>query len=89
MVPMLIPNCAGDGISESISMCIPPFGSSEGSLKLDIVTPGSPLNALNEIFLLRDTPLNIVPSASRRSESVKIVHVNSSLCSRYVANTVN
>ena len=76
-------------MSESVSMWIPPAGSSDGSLKLLIVTPGRLLNALNEISLLSFTPSKIAPIAVTRSASVEIVHVNSSLWSRNVANSVN
>ena len=59
---------------ESVSIWIPPAGSSEGSWKLLIVTPGSPLKALNETFLDKETLSKIVPSAVTRSLSVEIVH---------------
>lgn len=43
------------GIIASVSMCIPPAGSSDGSWKLLIVTPGSPLKAAREMSFWRFT----------------------------------
>jgi hypothetical protein len=48
-------------------MWIPPAGSSDGSWKLLIVTPGRPLKALKVTSLLRETPSKIVPMAVTRS----------------------
>jgi len=70
-------------------MWIPPAGSSDGSLKLLMVTPGRPLNALNETFLDNTTLSNVVPRALRRSFGVEIVHSKLGLCKRNVANEVN
>ena len=74
---------------ESVSIWIPPAGSSEGSWKLLIVTPGSPSKALNETFLDKETLSKIVPSAVTRSLSVEIVHSKLGLWSRKTAKFVN
>ena len=73
----------------SVSMCIPPAGSSDGRLKLLIETPGRLLNALNVTVLLRDTLSNIVPKAVMRSFCVDIVQSKLGLCKRKIANEVN
>jgi hypothetical protein len=63
-------------MGESVSMWIPPAGSSDGSKNLLIVTPGRPLKALKVTSLLRETPSKTVPSAletkGRQSSGVKI-----------------
>jgi hypothetical protein len=76
-------------MTESVEMVIPPAGSSEGSWKLLIVTPGSPLNAFKVIVLDNETPLKIVPRAVTLREEVEIVQSKLGLCSKYVANKVN
>ncbi len=88
-VPRSIPSWAGERTIESVSMWIPPAGLSDDSLKLLIVTPGRLLNALNEMSFLSDTPSEVVPKEVRRSLSVEIVQVNSSLWSRNVVKSVN
>ena len=79
---------AGDGILASVSMWIPPAGSSDGSWKLLIVTPGSPLKALNVTTLDKETLSNIVPRAVSRSLGVDIVQSKLGLWSKKVANSV-
>lgn len=76
-------------MSESVSMWIPPAGSSDGSWKLPIVTPGRPLKALKAMSLLRETPSKTVPRAVTRRFLVYIVQVKLGLCKRNVANAVN
>ena len=73
----------------SVSMCMPPAGSSDGRLKLLIETPGRLLNPLNAIVLLRDTLSNIVPKAVMLRFCVDKVHSKPGLCSRKVAKDVN
>lgn len=73
----------------SVSIWIPPAGSSDGSTKLLIVTPGNPLNAAREMSLVSDTLLKMVPRASTCSLSVEMVHVNEGLCKRKTAKFVN
>lgn len=73
----------------SVSMRIPPAGSSDGRLKLLIETPGRLSNALNVTVLLRVTLSNIVPKAVMRSFCVDIVHSKLGLCNRKIANDVN
>lgn len=73
----------------SVSIWMPPAGSSEGSLKLLIVTPGNPLNASNETTFDRETLSNIVPRAVTRSLAVEIVHSKLGLCNRNTAKSVN
>ena len=80
---------AGEGMVESVEMVMPPAGSSLGSSKLLIVTPGRPLNALSVTFFVSWTPSKMVPKAVTRRLFVEITQVNSSLCSKYVANVVN
>lgn len=65
---------ARDGIFASVSIWMPPAGSSEGSWKLLTVTPGSPLKALNVMSLLNEILSKIVPRACTRSLGVEIVH---------------
>jgi hypothetical protein len=74
---------------ESVDIVIPPAGSSEGSWKLLIVTPGRPLNALSVTVFDIETPLKIVPRAVSLREEVDIVQSKLGLCSKYVANDVN
>lgn len=76
-------------MTESVEMVIPPAGSSEGSWKLLIVTPGRPLNAFKVITFDRETPLKIVPRAVTLRDEVEIVQSKLGLCSKYVANEVN
>jgi hypothetical protein len=76
-------------MSESTSMWIPPVGSSGGSWKLLIVTPGRPLKAFKVTSLLSETPSKIVPRAVTRSLLVWIVQVKLGLCKMNVANVVN
>ncbi len=73
----------------SVSISMPPAGSSDGRLKLLIETPGRLLNALNATVFERDTLLNIVPRAVTDNSWVDIVHSKLGLCSRKVANDVN
>ena len=54
---------------------MPPAGSSEGSWKLLMVTPGRPLKALNETSFESETLLNMVPRAVNWSLDVEIVQV--------------
>jgi len=63
-------------------MCMPPAESSEGSLKLLIVTPGSPLKASNEINFFNDTLSKMVPNAVSLSLEVDIVQSKLGLCSK-------
>lgn len=76
-------------MTESVEMVIPPAGSSEGSWKLLIVTPGRPLNAFKVTVFDNETPLNIVPRAVTLREEVEIVQSKLGLWSKYVANEVN
>lgn len=76
-------------MSESVDIVIPPAGSSEGSWKLLIVTPGRPLNAFKVTVFDIETPLKIVPRAVNLREEVEIVQSKLGLCSKYVANEVN
>jgi hypothetical protein len=76
-------------MTESVEMVIPPAGSSEGSWKLLIVTPGRPLNAFKVIVFDKETPLKIVPRAVTLRDEVEIVQSKLGLCSKYVANEVN
>lgn len=68
---------------------MPPAGSSDGNWKLLIVTPGSPLKALKDTTLLRDTWSNIVPKAVKRRFEVDIVQSKLGLWSKKVAKSVN
>ena len=68
-VPRSIPSCAGEGIIESVSACILPAGSSDGSLQLAIVTSGRLLDALNEMSRSRLDLSEISLSAVRQSSS--------------------
>ena len=79
---------AVDGMRESVSIRIPE-GSSDGSSKLLIVTPGRLLKAFNVITLLRTTLSKIVPSAVRRSFGVEIVQSKLGPCNNVVAKDVN
>lgn len=74
---------------ESVSIVIPPAGSSPGSWKLLIVTPGSPLKALKDMFFVSETLSKIVPKATSCNEGDDIVQVKLGLCSKNVANVVN
>ena len=69
-------------------MWIPPAGSSEGSWKLLMVTPGKPLKALNEIVFDKDTLSKIVPRAVSLNFDVDIVQSKLGLCNKNVANSV-
>ena len=75
MKKIMVHERAGEGIMASVSMWIPPAGSSEGSWKLLIVTPGRPLKALNETSFESETLSNMVPRAVTRSLDVEIVQV--------------
>ena len=68
---------------------MPPAGSSEGSSKLPMETPGRPLNALNDTALESEIFSKTVPNAVRRSFSVDIIHSKSGSCSKAVVNDVN
>lgn len=67
------PTYADEGIRLSVEIEIPPAGSSLGSWKLLIVTPGKLLNALNVTFFDKDTLSKMVPSAVKRNLFVDIV----------------
>lgn len=67
---------------------MPPAGSSLGSWKLLIVTPGRLLNAFSVICFDRETLSKIVPKAVTRTLSDEIVQVKLGLCNRNVANSV-
>lgn len=71
----------------SVEIVMPPAGSSPGSLKLLIVTPGRPLNALKETSFVNDTPSKLIPSAVTRSLSVEMVHPKVGLCNKKVAKS--
>jgi hypothetical protein len=66
---------AGEGIRASVSIAIPPAGSSAGSWKWLILRPGNLLKAMNEMSLVSDTLSKIVPRAVRRRVGVDIVQV--------------
>lgn len=61
---------------------MPPSGSSDGSWKLLIVTPGKLLNAFNVIVFVKDTFSKIVPRAVTRRLDVEIVHSKLGLWSK-------
>lgn len=68
---------------------MPPAGSSDGSWKLLIVTPGRPLKALKDTTLLKDTWSKIVPKAVTRRLGVDIVQSKVGLWSKKMAKEVN
>lgn len=68
---------------------MPPAGSSDGSWKLLIVTPGMLLNAFNVMVFFKDTLSNIVPRAVTRRLDVEMVQSKLGLWSKYVVNEVN
>jgi hypothetical protein len=72
----------------SVEIVMPPAGSSLGSLKLLIVTPGKPLKALNETTFDNETLSKMVPSAVRRNLLVEIVQSKLGLCNKKVAKSV-
>jgi hypothetical protein len=73
---------AGDGISESVLIVIPPAGSSDGSWKLLMVTPGKLLKAFKVMVFVRDTLSNIVPRAVTRRLDVEMVQSKLGLWSK-------
>ena len=78
-----------EGMSASVSICIPPAGSSDGSWNLRMLTPGRLLKALNVTTLLSDTFSKTVPSAVTRSFGVEMVQSKLWVRSNAVANAVN
>ena len=76
-------------MSESVLMVIPPAGSSDGSWKLLMVTPGKPLKAFRVIVFVKEIPSKIVPNAVSRRFDVDMVQSKLGLWSKYVANDVN
>lgn len=67
---------------------MPPAGSSDGSWKLLIMTPGMPLNAFSVMTLESEILSKIVPRAVTRSLEVDIVQSKLGLWSKKVANSV-
>lgn len=73
---------AGDEISESVLIVMPLAGSSDGSWKLLIVTPGKLLNAFNVMVFVKDTLSKIVPRAVTRRVDVEMVQSKLGLWSK-------
>lgn len=67
---------------------MPPAKSSDGSLKLLMITSGNPLKASKETVFERETLSKIVPRDVTRSFDVVIVHSKLGLCSKDVAKSV-